>query len=117
MVTVPLESLRLKVTGAEISRAVMEVISCLQGPQRDAGRVGVDCGQHVLLDIALPSDLVTLQTPGDEGKGHVAGEPLLLLCGGDQLAWEPEQFEVARSVSSKGQGYGGGHGQMLVLYM
>ena len=70
----------------------MEVISCLPGPERDAGRVGVNCGE---LDVAHPSDLVTLHTPGDEGKVPVAGEPLLILCDGHQLAWEPEQFKVA----------------------
>ena len=72
----------------------MEVISCLPGPETDAGKVGVDCGQHVLLDIA--SDLVTLHTPGDEGKVPIAGEPLLLLCCSHRLA--------------RAQDHGGGHG-------
>ncbi len=70
----------------------------------DAARVGVNCGEHVLLDIAHPSDLVTLHTPRDDGKVTDAGEPLLLFCGGHHLAWEPEQFEVALLRVPKGPG-------------
>ena len=70
---------------------MMKVISCLPGPERDASRVGVDCGEHTHI-------------PGDEGKVPVAGEPLLLLYGSHQLTWEPEQFEVARSALRVPQG-------------
>ena len=70
---------------------MMKVISCLPGPERDASRVGVDCGEHTHI-------------PGDEGKVPVAGEPLILLYGSHQLTWEPEQFEVARSALRVPQG-------------